>query len=275
MANLHVIAGASGTWMRPAIRKIDLTDIKDALAKGLDDFLTMPSHLVFLCLIYPVVGACLAASNALFLLYPLASGFALIGPFAAIGLYELSRRRELGIDISWRHAFDVLSSPALPSILALGLLLMVIFLCWLATAQALYVWLFGPEPPHSYGQFIEDVLTTPHGWALIILGNGIGFIFAALVLSISAISFPLLIDRDVGAAVAIHTSIRAVLANPVMMALWGLIVAMLLVLGTIPLFIGLAVVMPILGHATWHLYRKLVEPAGDESPVVLAEDGSY
>ena len=262
MANLHVIAGASGTWMRPAIRKINLTDIKDALAKGLDDFLTTPSHLVFLCLIYPVVGACLAASNALFLLYPLASGFALIGPFAAIGLYELSRRRELGIDISWRHAFNVLSSPALPSILA----------GFRITAS---VALFGPEPPHSYGQFIEEVLMTPHGWALIILGNGIGFVFAALVLSISAISFPLLIDRDVGAAVAIHTSIRAVLANPVMMALWGLIVAALLVLGTIPLFIGLAVVMPILGQATWHLYRKLVEPAGDESRVVLAEDGSY
>lgn len=264
MANLHVIAGSSGTWMRPEIRKIDLADIKDAMAKGIDDFLTMPSHLVFLGLIYPIVGACLAATNALFLLYPLASGFALIGPFAAIGLYELSRRREVGMDVSWRHAFDVLGSPAMPSILALGLLLMVIFLCWLATAQALYVWLFGPDPPASYGQFIEEVLTTPHGWALIILGNGIGFIFAALVLSISAISFPLLIDRDVGAAVAIHTSIRAVLANPLMMAIWGLIVAALLVLGTIPLFIGLAVVMPVLGHATWHLYRKVVEPAGGD-----------
>ncbi|MBV8769436.1 MAG: DUF2189 domain-containing protein, partial [Hyphomicrobiales bacterium] len=125
-------------------------------------------------------------------------------------------------------------------------------------------WLFGPDPPASYGQFIEEVLTTPHGWALIILGNGIGFIFAALVLSISAISFPLLIDRDAGAAVAIHTSVRAVLANPLMMAIWGLIVAALLVLGTIPLFIGLAVVMPVLGHATWHLYRKVVEPAGGD-----------
>jgi len=264
MANLHVIAGSSGTWMRPEIRKIDLADIKDAMAKGIDDFLTMPSHLVFLGLIYPIVGACLAATNALFLLYPLASGFALIGPFAAIGLYELSRRREGGMDISWRHAFDVLGSPAMPSILALGLLLMVIFLCWLATAEALYIWLFGPDPPASYGQFIEEVLTTPHGWALIILGNGIGFIFAALVLSISAISFPLLIDRDAGAAVAIHTSVRAVLANPLMMAIWGLIVAALLVLGTIPLFIGLAVVMPVLGHATWHLYRKVVEPAGGD-----------
>jgi uncharacterized membrane protein len=264
MANLHVIAGASGAWMRPAVRKIGLADIRDALAKGVDDFLTMPSHLVFLCLIYPIVGACLAATNALFLLYPLASGFALIGPFAAIGLYELSRRRELGMDISWRHAFDVLRSPAMPSILALGLLLMVIFLCWLATAQALYVGLFGPFAPRSYSQFIEEVLTTPHGFALILLGNGIGFVFAALVLGISVISFPLLIDRDVGAAVAIHTSVRAVLANPVMMALWGLIVAALLVIGTVPFFIGLAVVMPVLGHATWHLYRKLVETSREE-----------
>jgi uncharacterized membrane protein len=272
MANLHVIAGASGTWMRPAVRNIDFSDIRDALARGLDDFLTMPSHLVFLCLIYPIVGACLAATNALFLLYPLASGFALIGPFAAIGLYELSRRRELGMDTSWRHAFDVLSSPAMPSILALGLLLMMIFLCWLATAQALYVWLFGPVAPQSYAQFIEEVLTTAHGWALILLGNGIGFVFAALVLSISAISFPLIIDRDVGAAVAIHTSVRAVLANPVMMALWGLIVAALLVLGTLPLFIGLAVVMPVLGHATWHLYRKVVESSSGEEERATALD---
>ncbi|MBW0005676.1 MAG: DUF2189 domain-containing protein [Hyphomicrobiales bacterium] len=275
MASLHVIAGASGTWMRPTIRKIEVADIKSALTRGLDDFWTMPSHLVFLCLIYPIVGACLAATNALFLLYPLASGFALIGPFAAIGLYELSRRRELGMDISWRHAFDVLSSPALPSILALGLLLMVIFLCWLATAQALYVSLFGPDPPQSYAQFSEELFTTAHGWALIILGNAIGFVFAALVLSISAVSFPLLIDRDVGAAVAIHTSVRAVLANPVMMALWGFIVAALLVLGTIPLFIGLAVVMPILGHATWHLYRKVVEPGRDENQFIVREDAAY
>jgi uncharacterized membrane protein len=259
MANLHVIAGASGAWARPVIRKIGLADIRDALAKGVDDFLKMPSHLVFLGLIYPAVGACLAATNALSLLYPLAAGFALIGPFAAIGLYELSRRQELGMDTSWRHAFDVLRSPAMPSILALGLILLVIFLCWLAAAQALYEWLFGPSAPQSYSGFIEEVLTTARGWALILLGNGIGFVFAVAVLSISVVSFPLLLDRDVGTAVAIHTSVRAVLANPVMMALWGLMVAALLVIGTLPLFVGLAVVVPILGHSTWHLYRKVVE----------------
>jgi uncharacterized membrane protein len=259
MASLHVIAGASGDWTRPVIRHIGIADIKDALAKGIADFLAMPSHLVFLCLIYPLVGIPLAAANDLHLAYPLASGFALIGPFAAVGLYEVSRRREAGLDASWQHAFEVLRSPSMPSILALGGILLMIFLCWLGVAQGLYVWLFGADPPTSLLRLLREALTTPRGWALIILGNGIGFLFAALVLSISVVSFPLLLDRDVGAAVAIHTSIRAVIANPLTMALWGLIVAGLLVLGSLPFFVGLAVVMPVLGHSTWHLYRKLVE----------------
>ena len=258
MANLHVIAGASGDWTRPTVRTIGIADIKDALDKGVADFLAMPSHLLFLCLIYPLVGVPLAAANDLYLLYPLASGFALLGPFAAVGLYEVSRRREAGMNPTWQDAFEVLRSPAMPSILVLGGVLMVIFLCWLGVAQALYVWLFGPNPPTSMLRLLRETLTTPHGWALIILGNGIGFLFAAFVLAISVISFPILLDRDVGVAVAIHTSVRAVLANPAMMALWGLIVAALLVLGTLPLFVGLALVMPILGHSTWHLYRKVV-----------------
>src|SRR5262245_50540964 len=128
MANLHVIAGAGETPAQPIIRKINLDDIKDALSSGVSDFLAMPSHLVFLGLIYPLVGLALAATNALQLLYPLASGFALVGPFAAIGLYEVSRRRELGLETSWKQAFNVLHSPAIPSIVALGLLLMIIFL---------------------------------------------------------------------------------------------------------------------------------------------------
>jgi uncharacterized membrane protein len=224
----------------------------------------MPSHLVFLGLIYPVACVGLAVTNALYLFYPLASGFALIGPFAAIGLYEVSRRRELGLETSWRHAFDVLWSPAIPSIAALGILLMIIFLCWLTAARILYEWLFGPLAPESYLSFLHEVLTTPHGWALVILGNATGFVFAAVVLSISVVSFPFLIDRDVGVVVAMQTSIKAVLTNPVMMALWGLIVAALLVLGFVTLLVGLAIVMPVLGHSTWHLYRRVVGPSLSE-----------
>jgi uncharacterized membrane protein len=141
---------------------------------------------------------------------------------------------------------------------------MAIYLIWLVVAQALYNVIFGYAAPASIEQFISDLLTTQRGWTLIFVRWGIGFLFAALVLSISAISFPLLLDRDVGAAVAMHTSLRVMAANPLPMALWGLIVAALLVIGSIPFFVGLAVVLPVLGHATWHLYRRTVEP--DHNP---------
>jgi len=264
MANFHIVAGASEVPAHPVVRRITTADLKEALSKGFDDFWAMPSHLVFLGLIYPILGVCLAAltfsNNALPLLFPLASGFALVGPFAGIGLYEISRRRELGLPVSWQDAFDVLKSPSIPSIIGLGVVLLVIFLVWLTTARLLYQSLFGYAAPASYPQFIHQVLTTSEGMRLIVLGNALGFVFAVAVLSISVISFPLLLDRDVGVAVAIYTSIKAVALNPVTMAIWGLIVAAALLIGSIPLFVGLAIVMPVLGHATWHLYRRVVEP---------------
>src|SRR5437763_14873519 len=202
MAQSHVIAGAGLSEAHPQVRKIGLADLKDALARGLDDFLAMPSHAVFLCLIYPVVGFVIArlvlGANVLPLLFPLAAGFALIGPLAALGLYEMSRRREQGLDVSWKHALDVFRSPSLGAIVVLGLMLVAIFLTWIAVAQAIYVANFGYTPAASMPDFVNQVLTTPAGWTLAIVGNAVGFVFAVLVLTLSVASFPLLLDRDVG-----------------------------------------------------------------------------
>ncbi|MGA7431296.1 MAG: DUF2189 domain-containing protein [Xanthobacteraceae bacterium] len=270
MSHSHILTGENLSPARPVIRRISPSDLYQSLKSGIDDFLAMPSHAIFLCVVYPVLGLFLIAltldNSMLPLAFPTAAGFALIGPIAAIGLYELSRRREAGLDASSSHVFDVLHSPSLGAIIALGVLLTAIFLIWLAVAEAIYIANFGYGGPGTFQQFVHNVFFTQSGWTLIAVGTGVGFLFAVVALTIGAISFPLLLDRDVGAAVALATSIRVVAANPGTMALWGFIVAALLLIGSIPFFIGLTVVMPVLGHATWHLYRRAVEPDPNPRP---------
>jgi uncharacterized membrane protein len=246
----------------PEVRRIEPAELRDVLARGLADFAAYRSDVLFLCIVYPLAGLLLAwvafGYDMLQLGFPLASGFALIGPVAAVGLYEMSRRREQGVEITWADAFGVVRAPAFGAILVLGLVLLAIFLLWLTVAQGIYMATLGPEPPASLGAFISDVFTTGAGWAMIVFGVGIGFLFAVLVLTISVVSFPLLLDREVGLYTAVATSVRAVMVNPVTMAVWGLIVAGGLVLGSLPVLLGLIFVMPVLGHSTWHLYRKVV-----------------
>ena len=244
------------------VRSIGNAELREALAKGVQDFAACRSDAMYLCVIFPLMGFVLArlasGYDLLPLLFPLASGFALVGPFAAIGLYEMSRQREQGMEISWPVAFGVLRSRSVGAILALGLLLMVIFVVWMIAAWLIYALTLGPAPPSSLSSFAHDILGTGAGWAMIVAGVGVGFLFACLAFAISVVSFPLMLERDATVGAAIGTSFRAIAENPGPMALWGFIVAAGLVLGSIPVLLGLIVVLPVLGHATWHLYRRLV-----------------
>lgn len=255
---------ASALWRdgEPLVRKISARDVLASLADGARDFAAVPTHAFFLCLIYPIAGFLLF--RALFgyelvpYLYPMAAGFALIGPVAAIGLYELSRRLERGETVSALDALNVLRGPSSGAILRLGLVLALLLFAWIWIAGVIQAQIMGDAAPASIGAFVERVTTTSEGQQLIVVGNLIGFLFAALVLIIANVSFPMMVDRNVGAATAVRTSIRAAVENPGPIALWGLIVAAGLVLGALPLLAGLIVVIPVLGHATWHLYRRLV-----------------
>jgi uncharacterized membrane protein len=262
MANSRAISGAEASHAPPHIHKIGAADLRDALTSGLADFKAMPTHIIFLCLIYPILTLFLARVYAgyevLPLVFPLLAGYTLIGPLVAIGMYELSRRREQGLDTSRAHAFDVLRYPSFPSIAVLGLILMIIYFAWLVAAQVIYWQTFGSAVPESVAAFAHQVFTTPAGWTLIVVGTGVGFLFAVVVFTLSVVSFPMLVDRNVGVVTAVQTSIRAVAANPVTLGLWGFTVAGILLLGSIPFFVGLAVALPVLGHASWHIYRKVV-----------------
>jgi uncharacterized membrane protein len=247
----------------PAVRRIGIADLRAALAAGFADFEAYRSDVLFLGVIYAVAGLVMArfafGADLLPLLFPLASGFALVGPLAAVGLYELSRRREQGAQVSWTNAFDVFRAPAIGSIAVLGAGLVAVFLLWIGAAWAIFEGTLGPQTPGTVSQFADAVLHSDAGHTMIIVGVGVGFLFAVFAMAVSVVSFPLLLDRDVGLDTAVKTSIQAVVRNPVPMAIWGLIVAVGLVLGSIPALIGLVLVVPILGHATWHLYRRVVQ----------------
>ena len=251
------------------VRTISLSDLSESLRLGWEDFKAVPSHAIILCMMYPVLGLLLfrlvLGYSVLPLLFPLAAGFALIGPFAALGLYELSRRRERGEEAAAWHAMYVLRAPSFGAMLEVGILLFVLFGVWIAAADAIYIAIFGNAPAARIPDFATRVLTTPEGWSLIIIGCGVGFLFAVVALCVSVVAFPLMLDRHTTAIDAIRTSVQVAMKNPVPIAAWGLIVAALLVIGSLPVLLGLAVVLPVLGHATWHLYRRAVEP--DPNPV--------
>lgn len=242
-------------------RPLSTQDLRSALRKGWDDVMHFRSDVVFACLLYPAIGGVLIAmalqGNLVQLLFPTIAGFALAGPVAAIGLYEMSRQREQGETAGWTSLFDVMRSPRFGGILLLALFHLVIFLVWIMTANMIFKLTLGTADP-GMGGFVTQVISSPAGWAMAVIGTGVGFLFAVAVLAISVVSFPMMLDRDVALPVAVTTSVRVARENPVIIGTWGAIVAVGLALGSVPALIGLVIVLPLLGHATWHLYRAAI-----------------
>jgi len=263
LSSLHTTQSATA---QAEVRKIGLRDITEAIHFGIEDFAAKPTHLYFLGVIYPLVtlGAFLVVFNydLIHLAFPVVSGSLLVGPFLTIAMCEISRKREHGEDISPSNAGNFLRNPAARDILILGGVLLGLFFFWVATAATIYDMTLGDPwrtvEPASMADVVGRLFSSPEGWTLIALGNGIGFLFAAAALCISVVSFPMLLDRHVSIGTAILTSIRAVRTNPVMLAVWGFLVVLTLLIGALPFLVGLAICVPVLGHATWHLYRRLV-----------------
>ena len=247
----------------PAVRQITTADLRWALAEGWSDFKEKRGDLVFIGVIYPLVGFCAAIvalnGQLLPLFFPLVAGLALLGPAVSSGFYELARRREEGLESSWWHFLDPVRGRNGQALVGLTAILLCLFGAWLAVAWIIYGTTLGLLRPAGISGFVHDLFATTQGWTLIVLGNVAGFVFALVAFVISLVSFPLVVDKPIDAGAAIRTSIRAVQANPRIIAGWGLRVAGLLFLGTLPAFVGLALVLPVLAYATWHLYTRLVQ----------------
>jgi uncharacterized membrane protein len=245
------------------VRTITDSDLRASLRQGWEDFGDLRGDLVFAGLIYTLIGLAavvMTTSRPLMpFFFPVVAGVALMGPVAAVGFYELARRRERGEEVHWFNFLDVRKRPSIDDMGMVAGLLLLIFFCWLLAAGALYALIFGWVTPTSVGGFLAMVFGTAQGWLLIASGLAVGALFGWLVLALSVASLPMLVDCDVSASEAVSASWRAAHANKGEMVRWGIVVAGLLVLGSIPLFVGLAFVLPWLGYSTWHLNTKLID----------------
>jgi uncharacterized membrane protein len=263
MATQTMSAGRPAKTRPIPVRKISDEDLRFALKQGWEDFRDLRGDLVFAGVIYTLIGlaAVVMTTSAPLIpfFFPVVAGVALLGPVAAVGFYELARRRENGQEVHWFNFLDVRKRPSVDDMGIVAGLLLLIFLGWLLAAGALYALIFGWTAPTSIGDFLGMIFGTVQGWMLIISGVIVGAIFGWFVLALSVVSLPMLVDCDLSAADAVSTSWRAAHANKGEMVRWGIVVGVLLVLGSIPAFVGLAFVLPWLGYSTWHLYTRLVD----------------
>jgi uncharacterized membrane protein len=248
----------------PVVRPVTFTDLRACLAAGIDDFRRAPLYGLFFGAVYALGGLLILAVvfrlEMSYLAYPLAIGFALIGPFVAVGLYEVSRRLETGRPLDWPGVLRVIYDQRRRELSWMAFVVLFVLWIWLYQVRLLIALFLGSRATIDLGRFVHVVISTPEGLIFLAVGHLVGAILALVLFSVTVIACPLLLDRNIDFVTALITSVKTVTTSPVPMILWGLMVVVLVLLASLPAFLGLVVVLPILGHATWHLYRRAIAP---------------
>lgn len=246
----------------PEVRAFSFDDLKECINSGIDDFRRAPLFGLFFGGIYAFGGILIVQSFIVFekgwLIYPVMVGFPLIGPFVAVGLYDVSRRLQAGKPLVWREILSVINSQTSRQLPYMAFVMLFIFWVWIYQVRLLIALFLGRMSFPDFETFFQSITGTAQGWAFIGVGHIVGAGFALLLFSLTVVSIPLILDRDVDFITGMISSVKAVLKSPFVMLSWGVIVTLTVMLSFIPLFLGLLVVLPVLGHTTWHIYKKIV-----------------
>jgi uncharacterized membrane protein len=263
-------SGSDKRLPEPVVRLISRHDVVEALAAGLRDFRAAPLYGLFFGAVYTLGGIAIVATlgwlDMAYLAYPLAAGFAMIGPFVATGLYAVSRRRELGQPLSFSAVLWSVWEQRRREMGWMAFVAIFLLIMWLYQVRLLIALFLGLRSFSSISEFVSVITSTPEGLMFLGVGHLVGALLAALAFTLTVVSFPLLVDRNHDVVTAMITSFRAVALNPAVMLGWALCVVVLMIVASLPMFLGLLVVLPVLGHATWHLYRRVVAPLPPAQP---------
>jgi uncharacterized membrane protein len=251
-------------YTMPRVNTLTPADIRAALMEGLSDFARAPLFGLFFGGIFALAGIIIVLAltvwDKAWMIYPVAIGFPLVGPFAAVGLYEVSRRLEAGLPLIWSEILSVVWAQRLRELSWMAFVMLFVFWIWMYQVRLLIALFLGRMSFSTLEKFLAVVFTTGQGWLFLAVGHVVGAALALVLFSVTVISIPLLMEREVDFVTAMITSVRAVVASPVAMLSWGLIVTLCVIIACLPFFLGLLVILPVLGHATWHLYRRAVVP---------------
>lgn len=248
----------------PQVNRITVSDLKESLSEGLSDFARAPLFGLFFGGFYAVGGmailSCILLLDMAYLAYPALLGFALVGPFVAVGLYEVSRRLEQGTPLKWGEVLGVVLAQRKRELAWMAFVMLFVFIMWMYQVRILLALFLGFQSFSTFGEFMGTLLTTQEGLTFLAVGHIVGAVVSLVLFSLTVVSCPLLLEREVDFVTAMITSVKTVATSPLAMLGWGVFVVLAVLFSALPLFLGLVFVLPILGHATWHLYRRAVTP---------------